>query len=126
MHLVVLKRNQIELPTTLPPSLMPYMPASSEPFAADLDEEEQRRSPSPPPPTQQKTSWPGTNTTESAAGGNWSAENQWKEQQGGAGSDQWTDQVGLTYYALYFNMFHPEGNYLTPDHNLSELEMVLI
>ncbi|CAH1798719.1 unnamed protein product, partial [Owenia fusiformis] len=38
MHLVVLRRNDIELPDHLPPSLIPYIPltASDEPFAADL------------------------------------------------------------------------------------------
>lgn len=47
MHLVVLRRNDVELPSTLPTSLMPYIPASSEPFAADLGDEQTDRSPSP-------------------------------------------------------------------------------
>lgn len=37
MHLVVLRRNDVELPEHLPPALMPYVPLhSDEPFAADL------------------------------------------------------------------------------------------
>ena len=37
MHLVVLRRNDVELPEHLPPALMPYAPLhSDEPFAADL------------------------------------------------------------------------------------------
>lgn len=38
MHLVVLRRNDIELPESLPPALLPYTPAmnSDEPFAVDL------------------------------------------------------------------------------------------
>ncbi len=37
MHLVVLRRNDVELPENLPPALMPYVPLhSDEPFAADL------------------------------------------------------------------------------------------
>lgn len=49
MHLVVLRRNEVELPATLPQSLMPYVPASSEPFAADLGDELPHKSPSPVP-----------------------------------------------------------------------------
>ncbi len=37
MHLVVLRRNDVELPENLPPALLPYVPLhSDEPFAADL------------------------------------------------------------------------------------------
>ena len=37
MHLVVLRRNDVDLPEHLPPALMPYVPLpSDEPFAADL------------------------------------------------------------------------------------------
>ena len=58
MHLVVLRRNDVELPLTLPASLMPYTPASSEPFASDLGAELQAdRSPSPTPLIQQ---WPSS------------------------------------------------------------------
>ena len=58
MHLVVLRRNDVELPITLPASLMPYTPASSEPFASDLGAELQAdRSPSPAPLIQQ---WPSS------------------------------------------------------------------
>ncbi|XP_067945565.1 ralBP1-associated Eps domain-containing protein 1-like [Watersipora subatra] len=85
MHLVVLRRNQVELPTTLPSSLMPYVPASSEPFSADLDEELQSRSPSPAGPSaQHQKSWPGTNADSS-----WSPNHQWSDKQGTGGSDQW-------------------------------------
>lgn len=37
MHLVVLRRNDVELPSQLPPSLVPYIvPTSDEPFVLDL------------------------------------------------------------------------------------------
>ena len=68
MHLVVLRRNDVELPVTLPASLMPYTPASSEPFASDLGAELQAdRSPSPAPLIQQ---WPSSTagTATSTAG----------------------------------------------------------
>ena len=109
MHLVVLKRNQVELPTTLPPSLMPYVPASSEPFAADLDDERQR-SPSPAEisPVQHQNSWPGTTETNVVTNNC-----NWKEQQGTAG-EQWanSDQVFGSLLILHpitcqLNIFTP-------------------
>ena len=105
MHLVVLKRNDVELPTTLPASLMPYVPASSEPFAADLDDEQHGRSPTPPPPppssTKHQNSWPGAAEADST--NNWSADNQWNEQQGAvSNNDQWGNSEQVIFYLCYY------------------------
>lgn len=62
MHLVVLRRNDIELPEQLPPALMPYAPLGSteEPFAADLPPGGTIRRLTPPSPTLpiQTNQWP--------------------------------------------------------------------
>lgn len=52
MHLVVLRRNEIELPDHLPPALIPYVPLNpEEPFAADLPPGSTIKKISPTPPS---------------------------------------------------------------------------
>ncbi|KAK2186760.1 hypothetical protein NP493_190g06065 [Ridgeia piscesae] len=60
MHLVVLRRNNIELPEHLPTSLMPYAPLTNpeEPFAADLPPGSTLKRMSPSSPTQWTTTFP--------------------------------------------------------------------
>lgn len=50
MHLVVLRRNKIDLPDSLPSSLTPYAPLSEEPFASDLPQGSTMKRISPPSP----------------------------------------------------------------------------
>ncbi|XP_025097209.1 ralBP1-associated Eps domain-containing protein 1-like isoform X11 [Pomacea canaliculata] len=50
MHLVVLRRNDIELPDHLPASLMPYSTLNDEPFAADLPPGSTLKRATPPSP----------------------------------------------------------------------------
>ncbi|CAD5117242.1 DgyrCDS6038 [Dimorphilus gyrociliatus] len=50
MHLVVLRRNKIDLPDSLPSSLTPYVPLSEEPFASDLPQGSTMKRISPPSP----------------------------------------------------------------------------
>ncbi|CAG5128012.1 unnamed protein product, partial [Candidula unifasciata] len=58
MHLVVLRRNDIELPEHLPLSLMPYSTlASDEPFAADLPPGSTLKRATPPSPQQIVAQW---------------------------------------------------------------------
>lgn len=94
MHLVVLKRNLVELPSTLPSSLMPYTPASDEPFAADLGEHLSHGSPSPPPavPAQTQASWLGSSTAGAEGSTHWQQNNSTA-----AGGDLWSpnDQVHI-------------------------------
>ncbi|XP_064628229.1 ralBP1-associated Eps domain-containing protein 1-like isoform X3 [Lineus longissimus] len=70
MHLVVLRRNEIELPEKLPPSLMPYTPLvnSDEPFAADLPPGGtlKRLTPVSPQPNQWTTTFPPESPSSSA------------------------------------------------------------
>ncbi|XP_076444707.1 ralBP1-associated Eps domain-containing protein 1-like isoform X2 [Babylonia areolata] len=54
MHLVVLRRNDIELPAHLPSSLMPYSTLSDEPFAADLPPGSTLKRATPPSPVENK------------------------------------------------------------------------
>ncbi|XP_070191110.1 ralBP1-associated Eps domain-containing protein 1-like isoform X6 [Littorina saxatilis] len=54
MHLVVLRRNEIELPDILPVSLMPYSTLSDEPFAADLPPGSTLKRVTPPSPVENK------------------------------------------------------------------------
>ncbi|KAI0240795.1 RalBP1-associated Eps domain-containing protein 1 [Lamellibrachia satsuma] len=60
MHLVVLRRNNIELPEHLPTSLMPYAPLTNpeEPFAADLPPGSTLKRISPSSPAQWTTTFP--------------------------------------------------------------------
>lgn len=58
MHLVVLRRNDIELPDHLPLSLMPYSAlANDEPFAADLPPGSTLKRLTPPSPQQNVAQW---------------------------------------------------------------------
>uniref|UniRef100_A0A0B6ZHP9 RalBP1-associated Eps domain-containing protein 1 n=1 Tax=Arion vulgaris TaxID=1028688 RepID=A0A0B6ZHP9_9EUPU len=58
MHLVVLRRNEIELPDHLPLSLMPYSTlASDEPFATDLPPGSTLKRATPPSPQQNIAQW---------------------------------------------------------------------
>ncbi|KAH9491537.1 hypothetical protein Btru_030879 [Bulinus truncatus] len=58
MHLVVLRRNDIELPDHLPISLMPYSAlASDEPFAADLPPGSTLKRATPPSPQTNVEKW---------------------------------------------------------------------
>ncbi|XP_064613399.1 ralBP1-associated Eps domain-containing protein 1-like isoform X2 [Liolophura sinensis] len=59
MHLVVLKRNDVELPDHLPPSLMPYSTlVNDEPFASDLPPGSTIKRASPLSPS--ASQWPST------------------------------------------------------------------
>ena len=87
MHLVVLRRNDVELPLTLPASLMPYTPASSEPFASDLGAELQAdRSPSPAPLIQQ---WPSS-TAGTATSTTGAQQQQQNNTAGDSAANQWS------------------------------------
>lgn len=89
MHLVVLRRNEVELPAVLPSSLMPYVPANSEPFASDLGGEEAgHRSPSPLPATDKQhlvSAWSqssgaaGKGGTLTNSGNEWTNDTQWTD-----------------------------------------------
>ncbi|XP_013415469.1 ralBP1-associated Eps domain-containing protein 1 isoform X5 [Lingula anatina] len=59
MHLVVLRRNEIELPDSLPPSLMPYTTLTDEPFNLDLPPGSTIKRPTPtsPSPQQPNQQW---------------------------------------------------------------------
>ncbi|XP_013415466.1 ralBP1-associated Eps domain-containing protein 1 isoform X2 [Lingula anatina] len=54
MHLVVLRRNEIELPDSLPPSLMPYTTLTDEPFNLDLPPGSTIKRPTPTSPSPQQ------------------------------------------------------------------------
>ncbi|ESO89180.1 hypothetical protein LOTGIDRAFT_229081 [Lottia gigantea] len=59
MHLVVLRRNDIELPERLPLSLMPYATLTNdEPFAADLPQGSTLKRVTPPPEQQWSSNFP--------------------------------------------------------------------